>query len=112
MLNQYNVKVYLEGRYYIEDPCCPSEWRGSGVYDKEITTWCDLDVEVWAHSLAEAVKFADDYEYEDRDSCIEIYLIDIESARRVKARPDRDDDEVGVIEHTIVYNWKEYGPQV
>ena len=108
MLIQYKVKVNLEGHYVIEDPKCPSSWKGSGVYDRQIDCWCDLDIEVWAHSLAEAVKFAEDYNYDDPAT-----VVDIESAKRVKALPDRDEEEAGVIEHTVVYNWKEeYGSQI
>lgn len=108
MLKQYTVNVHIDGHYITEDPHCPSYWRGSGCYDIEVPTWCDLEVEVWAHSEEEARKFALDYEYDDPATIIEIEVIQVERVTFV-ADLDRDEEEAGVID-CITYKWRENEP--
>lgn len=104
MLKQFKVNVIVYGHYTIEDPKCPSGWRGSGCYDIEIETWCDPELEVWAHSEEEAEKFAEEYDYaNDYVICIDDVIIeDIVFV----AELDRDDEEAGVVDGFTI-NWKD-----
>lgn len=76
-LYKFKARVHVDGHYTVEDPHCPSEWRGSGVYDHEIATWIDTDVELWAKSYGEAeslilgYNFADGTVVDVEDICIE-----------------------------------------
>lgn len=64
-LYKFKARVHVDGHYTVEDPHCPSEWRGSGVYDREIATWIDTDVELWAKSYGEAEKLILGYDFAD-----------------------------------------------
>lgn len=98
--------VHLDGHYIIEDPRCPSEWKGSGCYDIEIQTWCDTEVEVWAESEELAEEYAFEWEYNDPSTIIMIEAVQVESVTFVEDLPGRDAEEAGVIE-PVTYNWKE-----
>lgn len=106
MLKKFKAKVHIDGIYTIEDPKCPSYWKGSGCYDITVNTWCDTDVEVWAETEEKASELALDYEYNDPSTDIDIEVIQVESVTFVDDLPDRDLEEAGVIE-PVVYKWKE-----
>ena len=104
MLKQYKLKVRIDGHYMIEDPKCPFEWRGSGCYDKEVKTWANMNLEVWAKSPKEAIKFVEEYDYA---AGTEIEVDDVKILNvECFGYSARDADEAGVIEQTV--NWKEY----
>lgn len=106
MLKKFMAYVHLDGHYIMEDPRCPSEWKGSGCYDIEIQTWCDTEVEVWAESEELAEEYAFEWEYNDPSTIIMIEAVQVESVTFVEDLPGRDAEEAGVIE-PVTYNWKE-----
>lgn len=106
MLKKFKAKVHIDGIYTIEDPKCPSFWKGSGCYDIEIQTWCDTEVEVWAESEELAEEYAFEWEYNDPSTIIMIEAVQVESVTFVEDLPGRDLEEAGVIE-PVTYNWKE-----
>lgn len=102
----YIVSVHLEGYYTVEDPRCPSYWKGSGCYDIDIHTWADVEVEVWAETEEQARKYALDYGYNDPGTIVEVEAVQVESVAFVQDLEGRDKEEAGVIE-PVTYNWKE-----
>ena len=106
MIKKFTVKVHLDGTYTVEDPKCPSYWKGSGCYDITVDTWCDMDVEVWAETEEQARQFALDYEYNDRDTIVEVDAVQVKSVKFVEDLEGRETEEAGVIE-PVEYNWKE-----
>ena len=106
MLKRYIVRVHIDGTYTQEDPNCPSYWKGSGCYDITVNTWCDVDVEVWAQTEGDARNFALAYEYNDKDTDIEIEAVQVEWIKFVEDLVGRDMEETGVIE-PVVYRWEE-----
>ena len=106
MLKKFKANVHIDGTYTVEDPKCPSYWRGSGCYDIDIHTWCDTEVEVWAETEEKAEEYAFEWEYNDPSTIIMIEAVQVESIKFVEDLPDRDQEEAGVIE-PVVYNWKE-----
>lgn len=106
MLKKFIAYVHLDGHYIMEDPRCPSYWKGSGCYDLEIQTWCDTEVEVWAESEELAEEYAFEWEYNDPSTIIMIEAVQVESVTFVEDLPGRDAEEAGVIE-PVTYNWKE-----
>ena len=105
-MKKFTVSVHLDGTYTVEDPRCPSYWKGSGCYDITVNTWCDTEVEVWAETEEQARTYALEYEYNDPDTVIETEVAQVESVALVEDMPDRDTEEAGVIE-PVIYNWKE-----
>lgn len=106
MIKKFTAKIHLDGTYTVEDPRCPSYWRGSGCYDVAVATWCDTEVEVWAESEELARRLAIDYEYNDGKTTIEVEAVQVESVTFVEDLPGRDAEEAGVIE-PVEYKWKE-----
>lgn len=110
MLKQYTVNVHIDGHYLTEDPHCPSYWRGSGCYDIEVPTWCDLEVEVWAESEEQAKKLAEEYDgYVDEWDGVQIEVVTVDSVKFVKVLEGRDEEEIGIIEDFTI-NWRENEP--
>lgn len=107
MLKKFKVKVHIDGVYTIEDPKCPSYWKGSGCYDRTVNTWCDTEVEVWAETEEKAEEYALEWEYDDPSTVIDIEAVQVESVTFVEDLPGRDLGEAGVIE-PVTYNWKEF----
>lgn len=106
MINKYIVKVHAEGTYYAgEDPRCPSEWRGSGCYDVYKETECDVEIEVWASSFADAEKIADKFDVSADTTIIldDRYIVSITFERVLNGR---DDEEAGIIEPVNI-EWKD-----
>ena len=91
MLKQYNANVHIDGHYTIEDPKCPSFWRGSGCYDIE----------------EDARELIYEYSFESPKYSIDVDAVQIEEIEFVKDLEDRDDEEAGVIEDFTIY-WKQY----
>lgn len=106
MLKKFIAKVHIDGTYTVEDPKCPSHWKGSGCYDRTVNTWCDPEVEVWAETEELAEGYAFDWEYDDPSTIIDIEAVQVESVTFVEDLPGRDLEEAGVIE-PVTYNWKE-----
>lgn len=102
MLKQYKVKVRIDGHYTIEDPKCPSEWRGSGCYDIDVQVYCDTELDVWAVSKDQAEKLAAGYDY-CTGLVTEIYDIIVKDLEFV-CDLSRGEDEAGVIEPVDI-NW-------
>ena len=104
MLKQYNVNAHIDGHYTIEDPKCPSEWRGSGCYVIDVQVYCDTELDVWAVSKDQAGELAAGYDYplgpvtEVRDIIVKDpeFICDL----------SREEDEAGVIE-PVEINWIE-----
>ena len=107
MLKKFIVNVHLNGYYTEEDPHCPPSWRGSHCYDINVPCYADLKVEVWAETEDQAIKFAEEHDY-DKDPGNWNYVeeIDFVSVDSVEDLPDRDTEEAGVIE-PVEYKWKE-----
>ena len=107
MLKQFELKIHLDGHYTIEDPKCPSYWRGSGCYDIDIQCWADFPIEVWAVDEDQAKQLAYDYpSYDGLTTCAEIETIQVESVRFIKDLQDRGEDEASVIE-PVNFDWDE-----
>jgi hypothetical protein len=106
MLKKFIAKVHIDGVYTIEDPKCPSYWKGSGCYDITVDTWCDTEVEVWAETEEKAEEYALEWEYNDQSTTIEVEAVQVESVTFVEDLPGRDQEEAGVIE-PVTYHWKE-----
>ena len=51
----FRIEVFLKGTVRMEDPKCPSYWRGSGVYDIDVPVSAEAEV-VIRHNDLEAVK--------------------------------------------------------
>lgn len=105
MVKEYIIKVHVDGHYTVEDPKCPSQWRGSGCYDIDVDTWCDVELEVWAESESSARSLAEEYDYANGYT-IDIDDVNITGLQLVNDLPDRDVDEIGVIEPVRI-DWKE-----
>ena len=108
MINQYIIKVRIDGHYTERDVNCPPGWEGSGIYDRHIKVQCETEVEVWAPNAQVAEKLAEEFDYQTAsgDWTIEVdraRVINITLARILR---DRDEDEVGVIEPVNV-EWDE-----
>ena len=61
----YLVTVDLNGSVMVEDPHCPSYWRGSGVYDIDAPAHQEVEVTVCAADEEEAKKIALAYDYDN-----------------------------------------------
>ena len=105
MLKKFMAYVHLDGHYIMEDPRCPSEWKGSGCYDIDVSAMKDIEVEVWAETEDQARKYALDYEYRDISSTVELDAVQVGLVKFVENLPDRDPEEVGVIDPGWL-NWK------
>lgn len=106
MMKIFKANVHLDGHYTIEDPQCPSYWKGSGCYDIDVPASADLEVEVWAETEVQARKYALEYEYNDTSSSVELDAVRVESVNFVEDLLDRDQEEAGVIEPVNFY-WDE-----
>lgn len=106
MLKKFMADVHLDGHYTIENPLCPSEWRGSGCYDMEVPVWADIHIEVWAHSESEARTLLmeyKDYEALGNQDTIVLDAVQVESVWFIS---DLDEEDyLGVIEPDR-FDWK------
>ena len=90
---KFEIKARVNGSYWILDYKCPPGWRGSGVYDKEVPCYIDVDVEVVAASEERARELVCDYAYDkDKrnpwDVCVDsVDILD------VVCKGETDDDE-------------------
>lgn len=107
MLKQFKATVHVDGHYTIEDPKCPSDWRGSGCYDITVNTWFDTELEVWAELEEKAKAMVYDYNFERPEYTVEVDAIQVEKIEFVKDLGDRDLAEAGVIEDFNI-DWKEH----
>lgn len=99
MINQYIIKVRIDGHYTERDVNCPPGWRGSGCYDRDVKTWKYAEVEVWARNAQEAEEFAEEYDYQAmQEDCLEIDGVRIVNIALARILYDRGEDEAGVIE--------------
>lgn len=97
MINQYIVRVCIDGYEYERDYKCPPEWRGSGIYDKAVKVSGEADVEVWATNAQDAEILAEEYDYQTVTD-VEISSVQAVRVTLVKIMPNRGEDEEGVIE--------------
>lgn len=56
----FEIKAIAFGRLWERDVNCPSEWRGSGVYDEDHPAWQNVRIEVAAPCMEDALKFAEE----------------------------------------------------
>jgi hypothetical protein len=97
MLKKYIISVCIDGHYYAEDASCPWQWKGSGVFDYKVKDSADIKLVVWALSEEQARIVAQNYDYE-HDYDWDIDDVSIRSIEYIQDLPDRDEDEVGVID--------------
>jgi len=88
----YDITVRIDGHTMVEDPKCPSYWKGSGCYDMEWPGWCFVDLVVSAESEEVAKSMAAQYEF-DIDEFVDIDDVSIVSCKSVRPA---DEEEVGV----------------
>lgn len=98
MLKEFIVEVRLEGHIVVEDPRCPSEWRGSGCYDKHIKKEARAEVEVWADTELQARSFVENCDKRELYSGYEVSLDDfsVEGVRYVYNLGERSEEEAGI----------------
>lgn len=107
MLKNFTVRIHLDGYYMMEDPHCPSYWKGSGCYDITINCWADFDIEVWAETEEQAEGLAYEYDYELNKYAVTVDAVQVESVKFVEDLEGHDPEEASVIE-PVDFEWKEY----
>lgn len=78
-MKTYEVQVRIEGTIDVEDPNCPSGWRGSGCYMTACKCWQDVTVTLTAESEDEARNKVKAHDFEE--PCCDVE--DIEEAVRL-----------------------------
>lgn len=96
-MNYYTITAQLRAHYTVEDPKCPSYWRGSGVYDIEVPCTVDIRAEVVAESEDDAVDMVLDYDYYgDRDNPYDVEFDDDPKILSVDLNEEDYDDKAGI----------------
>jgi len=91
---QYLVNVRLVGTVKFEDPHCPTQWMGSGIYDKEEAAECSAVVYVNAETEEDACSYAKDFDYRSEKYCP---MEDVKTVKILKSSlDDVADGSVGV----------------
>lgn len=89
----FKVEVSLKGNVRMEDPKCPSYWRGSGVYDIDVAATQRVTVTVSAKDKEQAEYVARNYCYEAESGC------ELESVDNVEVEcciPRGECDDLGI----------------
>ena len=92
MLNQYKATYLVTGHYTCGKPGCPP-WDE---YDASIED--NVEVEIWAKSKEDARRLAEDYWFQMRDWPCSVDSRELLSVEFVRTRPDRSDEEEGIID--------------
>ena len=89
-MKKYEVEATVYGTGTCEDPKCPFAWRGSGVYDREVSLSRKITCDVWASCEEDAKIFVEEYDYEKEfdSSCWESAEV-----RSIKFTGEEDDDD-------------------
>lgn len=59
----FEIEARINGSYWIPDYKCPARWRGSGVYDREVSCTIDITAEVIAATEERAQALVDEFDY-------------------------------------------------
>ena len=100
----YDITVRIDGHAMVEDPKCPSRWKGSGCYDVEAPGWCLVSLYVSAETEARARYLASQHDF-DIDE-----FVDIDDVTVVECKSTRpaDEEEIGVeVYHVSPVTWRE-----
>lgn len=91
-MNEYCVTITFHGLVSYEDPKCPWNWRGSGVYTIEENVNVPGECHVTAESAARAEEIVNEYDFTPSDFTLED--IDIDEIVLVGPVEDDADEEV------------------
>ena len=59
----FEIEVSLKGTVRMEDPKCPSSWRGSGVYDIDVPVSAEAEVVIYHNDMEAVKKMLEEYEW-------------------------------------------------
>lgn len=113
MTHEYIITVELKGGYYCESDTCPSEWRGSGVYDVLVPFFGEVTFTVWAKDAAEAIALVDDYDYkfEGRWHMSEVDDVTVTDVKETGRTEDDDTASIEDVEYGRSWEPDYYEPE-
>lgn len=97
-MERFKIEVSLKGTVRMEDPKCPSYWRGSGVYDIDVPVSAETEVVICHNDLEAVKKMLEEYEWPELDEWSEVCGIEFGKVLRMPC----DAEEVDTMDDAIV----------
>ena len=97
MMECFEIEVSLKGTVRMEDPKCPSYWRGSGVYDIDVPVSAEAEVVIYHNDLEAVKKMLEEYGWPELEWS-EVCGIEFGKVHRTPC----DAEEVDTIDDAVV----------
>lgn len=97
-VREFEISATIYGFNWVEDPKCPSEWKGSGCYDLRVHDTGKVIMHVWADSEERAAELANEHEFEFTGDWFfeSVEEVRIDRVKEIPGTEGMSDDEEGV----------------